>query len=227
MNNNIADKKHSLGCFIMIIIPLFLIGLTTLYIGLTNLYLQVETNNWVSVTAKIIDVEIVATRSSGGGIHGGDGISYETKCSYSYFYKNKKYTNNIISIGYGSNGTENHQDLYDLLKYANTIKAYINPDKPYDSILAKGFNSSTISLLIFSVVWNSFILLFFRTKNLKQTMFIFIVIFISGFIVLRSGVIFTDFKKKIKIIEKKSEQEIEKMGDKELEEMIEQSFSNE
>jgi len=226
LKNNISNKQTAPGCFILFIIPFLLVGIATLYIGLSNLYFQIETNDWVPVKAKIIDVEIVATSSGGGRVRGGGGTSYETKCNYRYSYKNIKHTNNIISIGYGNNNTENHQELYAILKYASTITAYVNPENPNNSTLVKGINSSTTSLLIFSILWNGFVLFFFVKKNVRKFTFIFAVIFISGLIVIISGVSHTNFKKRINIIEKKSEKEIEEMKGKELKEIIEKYGSD-
>lgn len=223
LKNKIENKKLGFGCALFFILPFFLIGIITLYISLSNLYFQIETNNWVPVIAKIKNVEIVATASNISE----PSISYETKCNYTYTYNNKKYTNNIISIGYGSNNTENHQELYRILKYSSSLTAYVNPDKPNNSTLVQGINSSTTSLLIFSILWNSFIILFLKAKNNKRLIFIFVTIFIGGLVVIISGISHTNFNKKINIIKKKSEREIEQMKDKELQEMIEQSRSNE
>ena len=205
------SNRGNIGCIILFISPFLFIGVWTLYSSLNKLYLQNKAKDWIPVEAEIRDVDFITTRI------GFRGESFETQCTYTYTFRDEKYTSNTISIGYGSNNTENHRELYDLLKYTNKITAYINPNKPSDSILAKGMNSSAISLLIFSILWNGFIIVFYNSKN-KKLLIGFMLLFIIGLATIISGVSHTDFKKKINIIDKKSKREIEELERKQFEE---------
>ncbi|CAA0227924.1 DUF3592 domain-containing protein [Tenacibaculum maritimum] len=217
LKNTITKNIAGIGCATLIILPFLLIGIGTLYISLSNLYLQIKTNDWIPVKAEIEDIKLISTPHDDGG-----GYSYETKCTYTYIYENKNYTNNIISIGYGNNNTENHQELYKILKYTNVLTAYVNPCKPDDSILAKGTNSTTTSLLIFSVLWNGFILVFYRANKYKKITPIFILIFISGLVIIISGISHTNFKERITVIDKKSEKEIKQIEEELFDKIIEE-----
>ncbi|WP_435261838.1 DUF3592 domain-containing protein [Tenacibaculum sp. nBUS_03] len=220
MKNIITKNIAGIGCAILVIVPFLLIGIGTLYISLSNLYLQIKTNDWIPVEAQIKDVKLISTPHDDGS------YSYETKCTYTYIYENINYTNNIISIGYGNNNTENHQELYKILQYTNILTAYINPNKPNDSTLAKGINSTTTSLLIFSILWNGFIFVFYKAKKYKKIIPFFILIFISGFVIIISGISHTNFKEKITIIDKKSEKEIKQIEEELFYKAIEEHEKN-
>ncbi|WCC41118.1 DUF3592 domain-containing protein (plasmid) [Tenacibaculum finnmarkense] len=207
MKNKLSNNTEGVGCIILFILPFLLIGIGTLYLSLNTLYLQSKTMNWIAVDALIESVDFITTYGHGAD----DGITYETKCTYTYIYENKNYSNNIISIGYGSNNTENHKELYKTLQYVNRLTAYINPEKPNDSTLAKGINSSMISLLIFSILWNGLLLVFYKGNKYRIITPLFILVFICGIIIITTGVFHTNFKKKINILEKKSKEEIEQI----------------
>ncbi len=211
--------KITIGCIILFLFPFLLIGIWTLYSSLNKLYLQNKAKNWIPIEAEIKNVEFISVRNAGSR-----GNSFETKCTYTYTFKSKKHTSNIISIGYNRNNTEKHRELYDLLRYVNKITAYVNPTKPNDSTLIKGTNSSTISLLIFSILWNSFILVFFKYKN-KKLVIAFVLFFIFGLATIIFGVYHTDFEKRINIIDKKSIEEIKETERKQFEESI-QRYEN-
>ena len=205
MKNKLSNNREGVGCVILFILPFLLIGIGTLYISLNTLYLQIKTMNWIAVDALIESVDFITTYDDD------DSITYETKCTYTYSYKNKNYINNIISIGYGSNNTENHKELYKTLEYTNRLTAYINPEEPNNSTLAKGINSSMISLLIFSILWNGLLLVFYKGNKYRIITPLFILVFICGIIIITTGVFHTNFKEKINILEKKSKEEIEQI----------------
>ena len=201
-------NKQGTGCLLLFFSPFILVGIAILYMGLKDLYLQNKTSNWIPVQAHIEDVEFV-TYSTGEG-----GGSYETKCTYSYTYKNKKYSNNIIAIGYRANSDRNHRELYEILKYdANIVTGYVNPESPNNAVLIKGkIMSSIISLLIIPFSIFVFIAIFFNRKN-KVLSFSFSLIFVAGILLVSSGVLQTNFKKKIIVIDKKTKEEIDQMNE--------------
>ena len=213
--NKTIFKVIGNGCGVLFILIFLIVGIWPLYLSITNFYLQNKTKDWIPIEAHIKDVDFITTYHTGSS-----GKSYEVKCSYTYIIENNEYTNNTISIGYGSNNTENHNELYELLRYNDKVTAYVNPEKYENSTLAKGVNSSTTSLLIFSILWNGFILIFLKNKN-KRILIIFALLFISGLLIIISGVTHTNFKEKINIIDKKSKKEIEEIKRKQFEESIE------
>ena len=201
-------NKQGTGCLLLFFSSFILVGIGMLYMGLKDLYLQNKTSNWMPVQAHIEDVEFVTYSTKGGS-------SYETKCTYSYTYKNKKYSNNIIAIGYRANSNGRNQDeLYEVLKYdANIVTGYVNPDNPNNAVLIKGeIMSSTISLFIIPFSIFVFIAIFFNRKN-KVLFFSFSFIFVAGILLVSSGVFQTDFKKKIIVIDKKTKAEIDQMNE--------------
>ncbi|MFC5045402.1 DUF3592 domain-containing protein [Aquimarina hainanensis] len=216
-------KKRDLpanGCISLLVLPFLLIGMVSLYLSVSPIYFQFKARNWIPVNAQLIDVTLIKTP------HGdGPGYSYETQCNYTYTYKHNTYTNQTISFGYGNNNTENHEELYDMLKYTTEVVAYINPKNPQDAILAKGINSSTISLLVFAILWNGmlgiFVARFFiNHKSHIIYTWVFIFVFISGFILISSQVLHTDFEEKIKIVTQKTKEEIEQMKQQQIENAI-------
>ena len=202
--------------FSLLVLPFFIVGIWTMYISLTSFYEQIQTRNWIPIEAEIQDIKYVSTEHISSDNRRGE--SYEVKCIYTYFFNSVKYTNTIISIGYGSNNTENHSELFNILKYVNKLTVYVNPDKNESSVIVKGTNSSTISLMIISILWNGFILIFL-SKNIIVPR-IFALLFVCSIILIASGVLHTDFRKKINIIEKKSEKEIDEIIRKSLQESI-------
>ena len=194
-NTNKEGSKTNLGCVILFLLPFFIVGVWSLYVSLNGLYLQSKVINWIPVESVINNVEFVRTPTRRGE-------TFETKCNYNYKIQGKTYANNNISIGYRKNNTENHRKLYDILIYANKVTAYVNPNNYNESTLTRGSNSSTISLLIFSLLWNGFIVVLFKNKN-KIVIGIFILFFIISLGIIISGVLHTDFEKKLDIIDKK------------------------
>ncbi len=201
----IVTKMKGYGCIGLFFLPFVLVGIGTLVYSLNNIYNSQKTGDWTKVTATVEHVKI--DRESDG-----DGGSTEVVyIKYKYAINNKEYLGNRIAFGYGGNNTEEHFLLFSKLENAKKIAAFVDPDNNADAIIIRGINNSIVGLLIFSIMWNSFISFFLIPLFLKEGskfnfkhVFIMVgVIWVTGFYLLLSDSIKIPFEDKIEVIESK------------------------
>lgn len=196
-----SNSSKGRGCIFLFLLVFGIVGLFCLGVSLKHFYLQIRSLSWKPVTATIIDKEFIMHKYK-------NSKTYKTTCTYSYVYNNKIYTNDIISIGYGLDNIEKHHELNRLLTYVTKVTAYVNPNNPYDAVLAKGSNSSTPFLFVFGLLWCGIPFMFYIAN--KKFTIIFIISFVGTTALLFSGILYTDLSKKIEILEKLSDEEIKK-----------------
>lgn len=126
-------------------------GLFTLYLSAPAIFMSQYAKFWDKEIATVESVELVASK----GRH-----SHSSKVvyiNYTYTIENKTYGGSKIGFGYGLNNIENHEGIFDALKYAKKIAIYVNPFDEENSVITTGLNNSTIGLFIFSLMWNGLI----------------------------------------------------------------------
>ena len=135
----------------------------------TNMYKCYDSKSWIKCNASIIEVVNVIEEDS-------ESTSQKIAVKYKYQIDNSTFINDEICIGYGFNSFENHNAIFDKLEHAKTITIYYNPKKKSESVIAKGFNNSTImffylclslvfflSLFAIPIIW--FVILTRTIKN--------------------------------------------------------------
>ena len=198
-----GDKIKSYGCIGLFFLPFVLVGIGTLFYSLFNIYNSQKTQDWTRVIADVQNVKLdYHDDNDGGG-------TYVVNINYKYIINNKKYSGNRIAFGYGGNDTDDHSSLFSRLENAKRIVVFVDPNDGSEAGMIKGLNNSIIGLLIFSIMWNSllsiFIIPLFIKKetniNLKNLLFIIVIIWIVGISLLVSHSLNFSFGEKIEVIE--------------------------
>lgn len=149
------------GCATLFIAPFLLLGVGTflypIYEGARGLVM----NDWKEVEATIQDVKMITTNNHKGG------SSEKVVPIYEYKYNGVTYKSSEVAPGYGSNNTEAHEDLYELLRKSKKIIVRVNPDNPTQAVIVKDINMSTIGIFLFSILWNSLLGIFIAPRFFK------------------------------------------------------------
>ncbi|MTH15439.1 DUF3592 domain-containing protein [Flavobacterium sp. LC2016-01] len=202
----IVTKMKGYGCIGVFFLPFILVGIWTLGYSLNNIYNSQKTGDWTKVPATVAHIKLDYDNDSDGG----DG-TYEVKIGYKYKIGNKEFLGHKIAIGYsGGNGKE-HVALFSKLENAKKIAVFVNPDDSSEAIIIKGINNSIVGVLVFSIMWNSFISfclipLFLKKGakfNVKYAFIAFAVIWVTGFYLLFSDSIKIHSEDKIEVVESK------------------------
>ncbi len=109
-----------------------------------NCFESIAAAHWPSVVGKIEHVSWQEHRHKKKGTH------YDVKVEYNYSIDNRQYHNNTLAFGYSSSeNRENNQLILDKLQHASEVFVRYNPDRPEQSTLAYGLNSSnTLAALL-------------------------------------------------------------------------------
>ena len=102
-----------------------------------------SSNNWRSRSARVVDV-IVETRVDEGRRQSRPKINYE------YRYNRKRYTGNKVK--YGDLWCSNYGkslDLLDGIVQGSEITIYVNPKRPSQAVLHRGYEGSAFWLVVF------------------------------------------------------------------------------
>ncbi|MFH6999577.1 DUF3592 domain-containing protein [Flavobacterium sp. FlaQc-57] len=198
-------KIKGYGCIGLFFLPFILVGIWTLFYSLINIYNSQKTEGWNKVPATVEHVQLEYNSDSDGG------GTYEVHIGYKYVINNKRYFGNKIAFGYGGNDTEGHSSLFNKLENSKKITVFVDPKDNSNAIIIRGINNSIIGVLIFSIMWNSLLSIFFIPLFMKEdSKFTFkyvlisvMIIWIIGISLLVSDSIKIPFEDKIEVIESK------------------------
>jgi Protein of unknown function (DUF3592) len=102
-----------------------------------NCFESISAAHWPSVVGKLEHVTWQEHRHKKQGTH------YDVKVEYNYSIDNRQYHNNTLAFGYSaSENRENNQLILDKLQHAAEVCVRYNPNRPEQSTLAYGLNSS-------------------------------------------------------------------------------------
>ncbi|MDQ6470660.1 DUF3592 domain-containing protein [Flavobacterium sp. LHD-80] len=202
----IVTKMKGYGCIGLFFLPFVLVGIGILIYSLNNIYNSQKIKDWTKVTATVAHIKLDYDNDN----EGGDGI-YEVKIGYKYKIGNKEFLGHKIAIGYSGGNGEEHVALFSKLENAKKISVFVNPDNNSEAIIIKGINNSIAGVLIFSIMWNSFVAfclipLFLKKGakfNVKYVFITLVVIWVTGFYFLFSDSIKIHSEEKIEVIESK------------------------
>lgn len=190
------------------IAPFVLIGLGTLIFSSYSIFKTEQAKSWFPVPANVEKIDIDSRSNKGT-------MSYEVIIKYSYTIEGKKYLGNRIAFGYGMNNIDDHDGLFSRLERSKKIIVYVNPNDRQECVIVPGMNDSITGLLIFSILWNSFIvalgILPYFIKGVdennkpkytsKEATWIIVIIWAIGIIILLSKCLHIDIENKINVIE--------------------------
>ncbi len=132
------------GLFISVF---FLVGFGMLGWGIRS-YLKGQTSRaWPTSPGVLTDCELVEDSDS-------EGTTWQVKVKYQYEAAGSLYTSERLAFGYGGSSTkEEHRAIYDKLISGAGIVVRYDPNDPAESVIAAGFNRSTLIVLIFAATW--------------------------------------------------------------------------
>lgn len=223
-NYQTYDKSELYGIVTILILALVL-GIYSIFSAIKLVWNTTDTKNWKKVTANIESINFISEECNTGS----------TKCeevviSYNYKIGKIKYQGNKIAYGYSRNSVNNHRKIFQMLKYAYKVEAYIDPNNYSKSVLIRNLKQSTSFIIMFSVIFNSLVIglaylsLIGTNKRRKETSILFGVLGIWILIIslYSSNLSKTDLKKELIILERKSQIEIDKIEREEIEKAIEE-----
>jgi hypothetical protein len=139
-------KRHGMGFTIFISI-FFLVGFGLLGYGLHSLYRGRQALSWPAAEGRLLECRLDENADS-------DSTTWEVKVRYSYSVADREFEGKRIAFGYsGSSAYQEHQGIYEKLQSGSRVMVHYQPSNPSDSVLAVGFNRSTLLILAFAVTW--------------------------------------------------------------------------
>ncbi|MEO1376630.1 MAG: DUF3592 domain-containing protein [Cyanobacteria bacterium J06635_10] len=127
-------------------------GLILLFCGIGIATDSIQASNWPSVMGKITNLSLQKQISSDS-----DGTTteiYEVKVEYSYSVMDRTYNSSRLAFGYGSSsGKPIHQEIFDKLESASSVKVRYSPKNPEISTLSFGIHRSIQFVLGFAIIW--------------------------------------------------------------------------
>ena len=138
--------------FYLFISIFFIVGFAMLFWGIKSYYMGQKSLSWPKVPVSIISCELERDSDS-------DGDSYSVKVDYEYEVDGLKISGDKLAFGYsGSSNRESHVAIKDKLeKNKDEILVSYNPTNPRESVIASGFNQSTLTILAFAITWLLFV----------------------------------------------------------------------
>ncbi|MDR1497499.1 MAG: DUF3592 domain-containing protein [Puniceicoccales bacterium] len=138
--------------FILFISVFYAVGIGILGYGVYMLYQSQTASRWPTVEGKILECNVIESHRSGhsrGTTH-----TYEAKVRYSYVVAGTQLEGSRIAFGYsGSSGEHVHNEIADRLRTSRAVMVRYDPNNPSRSVLSYGINRSTITSLVFGVMW--------------------------------------------------------------------------
>ncbi|WP_165823821.1 DUF3592 domain-containing protein [Pseudochryseolinea flava] len=173
-------SKWAIGCGVLFFTPFVAVGLGTLGLVCYQFFQVMQANNWQSVRAEVLSIEMVSSEDS-------ESTSYKIQMEYKYGVHGESYVGERVSFNVGMNNVEHYYELFDKLNRAKVITVFVNPDKPGESVVYKGVTNAMIGILIFSLMWNSLIAAFilpmlFKRVQMKQVLIVVFVVWGVGIV---------------------------------------------
>lgn len=205
---NLGSLIKGKGCLVLFLIPFICMGLIGLFYSINKMYEGYTCRDWGRIIANVEKVDFVIKKSSGRN----SGTSYLVNVKYNYLINNKKYSSDRVSFGYGANNTDNHHQIFDVLKGAKRIVVYVNPEDSAEAVVVPGINNSIMGIFIATIMWNSLVIVLsvlflgnIKTDNkwLGIVLISFVgLIWAIGFGILTTKSFNVQIEKKIEVVEK-------------------------
>jgi hypothetical protein len=137
--------------FILFISIFYAAGFGMLWSGINLAKQSVEASNWPSVTGTITNLSLRENSDS-------DGTTYGVEVDYRYSVMGRTYTSSRLAFGYASSSCrQEHQDIFNKLENASSVKVRYNPQNPAISTLSFGIHGSVKLAFAFAITWLAFV----------------------------------------------------------------------
>jgi hypothetical protein len=169
--------KIVFNLFILLLASIFCVaGFAMIWCTIDSAKQSVEASNWPSVTGTITNLSLREKSDS-------DGKTYGVEVDYRYSVMDRTYTSSRLAFGYASTTSRQpHQDIFNKLEPASSVKVRYNPQHPATSTLSSGIHSSIKFILAFAIVFLVMIFGIPLTTNKYPFVFIPWLVMIFGFI---------------------------------------------
>ena len=128
----------------------FLVGVKISSEGLTAYRKAEASQSWPFVEGIVKNSEVVRTKD--GSIKKGSRYSYRPDILYEYEIDLKKYVSNHIQVALVGRGDPTYaQQTVHRYPAGASVRVYVNPSDPYDSVLEPGLQSEANSLLLLGI----------------------------------------------------------------------------
>jgi len=160
------------GCmFIVVGVLVFLMaGGIPYFFVIKELSKVIPTNSWTAIPAKLNKVKFETYKSRDED--GNTTYSYATVINYTYLWESVEMQGKRVSYSYrSSSDMEFHQKFYAKISQAKSIEIYVNPSKPTEAVIVRGFikGGGTIIIWTMSLIGFGIGLLLVRSFTLNQT----------------------------------------------------------
>ncbi len=194
-------RKAPMGCLYAFLTPFVLVGIGTLVLFFYQLWMVYQASSWKPIPANVVHFDIVYSSS-------GESTSSKVEISYSYSVGNTLYTGDRFSFNVGSTNVENNGKLSSILENAKVIQVYVDEDDPEDSVVVRGLTNGIIFMGIFSLMWNSLLVIFLlpligKKIEAKKIIVFVVVVWVLGIGKFITGVGDVDTSKGVVVIESK------------------------
>jgi hypothetical protein len=195
-----ATKKE-IGCLILFFLPFLVVGLGTLSLAVYQFGKVYQARSWTPVNAIVRPAEFVSSSDS-------EGTSYTVKMQYEYVWESKAMTGNSVSFNVGMTNVEDYSTLYQKLNSARVVEAYVNGNNPGESVVIRGVTNAMIGMVIFSLMWNSLLMvflvpIFFKQIKIQKLLGLMMIIWVLGIGKFVSHFGDIDISKQVVVIEAK------------------------
>lgn len=132
---NAPKKPLSRFIWLLMAFPIVIPAIILAWVGLGYAYDSQKVKFWDPHEATVDSVWI---EHSGQRMNSN---AHEVYVSYSYLVEGQRYSCNVITYGYvGSNDSDHNKAIYKILKKAQTIEVYVNPNNSHEAVMVKGMN---------------------------------------------------------------------------------------
>lgn len=195
----VPKSKKVSGCLILFATPFVLIGVAAFILPLYQFGKVIQAKEWTPVKAKVLSVDMISSSDPGS-------TSRKVEMEYEYVAGSETIIGNTVSFNLGMDNVEHYGDLYNSLSRSQVIEIYVNESDPAESVVIRGVTNAMIGVFIFSLMWNSLLLIFalpilFDKTKLTKVLVITVVIWVLGMskFIFRIGDI--DISRQVSVIE--------------------------
>lgn len=143
--------KEGAGFFSLLFGVFYVIGFLILGTGLWNAWRSTRPGTWPSTPATIQHLELQIKP-------GNECSMYQVQVRYGYRVNDREYEGTRIAFGYASGSVrEPHDEIMKALQDAKAVSVRYSPRDPSVSCLSYGFHRSIVTMLVFAIVWLTFV----------------------------------------------------------------------
>jgi hypothetical protein len=138
--------------FVPFISAFYAVGIGLLIFTLVSARRSAAAAHWPTTPAAVVRCSLDDTSDGDGG------TTYQVKVDYDYAVGAREYSGSRVAFGYcSSGGWAAHNQIYQALRTAKTLRVRYDPADPSVSTLSYGLHRSIRFTLAFAVTWLAFV----------------------------------------------------------------------